>query len=134
MRRILQSALPLFFISCTAKIHYVGQRSTPTKRVDVFVTEAAIQKKFAIAGQGYLNLKAAHMRPDKIQALAEKKAAENGADAILITDYYIPNTGQAINTLYRTDTIERGVISTGSTTITPLSTSGYRIYFIKYLN
>lgn len=134
MLKILLIALPFILLSCTAKIHYVGQRNTPTKRTDVFVTETAIQKKYIIAGQGYLNFKAAHLRPDKIQALAEKKAAENGADAILITDYNIPNTGQVINTVYLTDTVERGVISTGSTTITPLSTSGYRIYFIKYLN
>jgi hypothetical protein len=134
MLKILPIALSCLFASCAAKIHYVGQKNSPSKKVDVFVSEASIQKKYIIAGQGYLNLWAARLRPDKIQALAEKKATENGANAILITDYYIPNTGQSINTVFRTDTVERGIISTGNTTITPQSTTGYRIYFIKYLN
>lgn len=134
MSKLLPAVLSLFLISCSAKIHYVGQRSTPTTHVDVFVTEAAIPKNFVITGQGYLNYRAAFMRPHKIQALAEKKGRENGADGIVISDYYIPNTGQSINTVYRTDTVGRGVISTGSTTITPISTSGYRVYFIRYLD
>lgn len=121
-------------MSCAAKIHYVGQKNAPGSRVDVFVSEAAIKRNFVIAGQGYLNYKAQFMRPDRLQALAEKKALENGADGIIITDYFIPNSGQSINSVYRTDTVERGIISTGTTTITPVSTSGYRIYFIKYLN
>jgi hypothetical protein len=134
MRNIYPLFIYIFFSSCAAKIHYVGQRNAPSLHTDVYVTETAIQKKFVITGQGYLNLWAARLRPDKIQALAEKRALENGADAVLITDYYIPNNGQAINTVYRTDTVERGIISTGNTTITPLSSSGYKVYFIKYLN
>lgn len=134
MSKLLSALLLLLLISCTAKIHYVGQRNRPTTHVDVYVTEAAILKNFVITGQGYLNYRAVFMRPDKIQALAEKKARENGADGIVLSDYYIPNTGQAINTVYRTDTIEKGIISTGSTTITPISTSGLRVYFIKYQN
>ncbi|MFM2339084.1 MAG: hypothetical protein RL115_2277 [Bacteroidota bacterium] len=134
MIKILPIVTCCFFVSCSAKIYYVGQQHNPSKKVDVFVTESSIQKKYIIVGQGYLNLWAAHLKPFKIEALAEKKATEKGADAILISDFYIPHSGQSIHTVYRTDTIQNALVSTESTTITPTSTAGYRIYFMKYLN
>ncbi len=134
MKKVYTPFFCILFFSCSAKIHFVGQQHPSTDKIDIYVTESAIKKQFVIAGQGYLNLWAARLKPDKIQALAEKQALQKGADGILITDYYIPQSGHAINTVLRTDTLSKSVITTGNTTITPLTTSGYRIFFIKYQN
>ncbi len=134
MLKILQTALiPLLLSSCS-ELHYVGQRNAPGTHADVYVTESAITKKYIIAGEGYLNFWAVRLRPDKIQALAEKTAEENGADGVIISSYLIPESGQAVNSVFRTDTLQRGVVTTASTTITPVASTGYRIYFIKYLH
>lgn len=120
-------------VSCTPKIHYIGQTSAATKKVDVFIKESSIKKNYTLIGQGYLNMLAAHSRPDKIQKLAEETAMKKGADAVIISDYLIPNTGQSISTTYKIDSIGNGIITTGNTTISPASSSGFRIIFVKYI-
>jgi hypothetical protein len=127
--------IPFFFLllfSCSAKIHYVGQVSPTTKKVDVYISENSITRSYSLIGQGYLNVLAAHSRPDKIQKLAEQTAMKNGADAIIITDYYFQTGGQTISSTYLTDSVGKGVITTGNTTISPTSSSGFRIFFVKY--
>lgn len=121
--------------SCTSKIHYVGQASPSTKKkVDVYISEGSIKRNYELIGQGYLNVWAAHSRPDKIQKLAEETARKKGADAVIISDFFIPNTGQSISSTYTTDSVGKGIITTGNTTISPLSSSGFRIFFVKYSN
>lgn len=122
----------LVLISCTAKLRYVGQESPPTKQVDVYINENAITKKYTLVGQGYLNYWAQHTRKDKIQRIAENTARRKGADAIIISDYLIPVTGQTISSTYITDSIGKAAITTGNTTISPAFFSGIKIFFIKY--
>ena len=75
-----------------------------------------------------------HSKPEKIQKLAEEISMKKGADAVIITNYYIPNTAQSISSTYKTDSMGKGIIITGNTTISPLSSSGFRIFFVKYTN
>lgn len=133
MKKIYFSFFCLFFFSCASKIHYVGQASAPTKKVDVYISESSIKKNYELVGQGYLNVLAAHSRPDKIQKLAEETAMKKGADAIIISDYLIPNTGQSISSTYKTDSVGKGIVTTGNTTISPASSTGFRIFFVKYI-
>ena len=134
MRKIYPPFLSIFLFSCSAKIHYVGQASGTTKKVDVYINESSIKRNYDLLGQGYLNVWAAHSKPDKIQKLAEETARKKGADAVIITDYFIANTGQSINNNYRTDSLDKGVITTENTTIHPIYSSGFRIIFVKYSN
>lgn len=134
MRKIYTSFLSILLFSCSAKIHYVGQASTPTKKTDVYITESAIKKNYDLVGQGYLNTWAAHSKPEKIQTLAEETAKKKGADAVIITDYFIANTGQSINSTYKTDSLGKGLVTTKNTIISPLYSSGFRVIFVKYSN
>lgn len=135
MRKIYSPFVCILFFSCASKIHYVGQVSPSTKKiVDVYISEGSIKRNYELIGQGYLNVWAARLKPDKIQKLAEETGMEKGADAIIITDYFIPNTGQSISSTYKTDSVGKAIITTGNTTISPLSSSGFRIFFVKYNN
>jgi hypothetical protein len=132
MNKIYLPVICIIFFSCTPKIHYVGQVSPATKKVDVYVTENAINKNYTLVGQGYLNVFAAHSKPDKIQRLAEETAMRKGADAIIISDSYFQNGGQSITSTYLSDSLGKGVITTGNTTITPTLSNGFKIFFVKY--
>jgi hypothetical protein len=132
MKKIYLPFIGIIFFSCTPKIHYVGQASPATKKVDVYVTENAIKKNYTLVGQGYLNVLAVHSRPDKIQRLAEQTAMKKGADGIIISDSYFLNGGQSITSTYLSDSLGKGVITTGNTTITPTSSIGFKIFFVKY--
>ncbi len=135
MRKIYSSFICVLLFSCTPKIHYVGQITPSTKKnVDVYISEGSIKRKYELIGQGYLNVWATHSKPDKIQKLAEETAKKKGADAILITNYFIPNTGQSISSTYITDSVGKGIITTGNTTISPITSSGFRIFFVRYNN
>ncbi len=134
MRKIYPPFLSILLFSCSAKIHYVGQASGTTKKVDVYINERSIKRNYDLLGQGYLNIWAAHSKPEKIQKLAEEISMKKGADAVIITNYYIPNTAQSISSTYKTDSMGKGIIITGNTTISPLSSSGFRIFFVKYTN
>ena len=134
MNKIYSLLICFTFFSCAAKIHYVGQASPSTENVDVYINESSIKKNYELIGQGYLNVWAAHSNPDKLQKLAEETAMKKGADAVIITDYFTPNTGQSISTIYKTDSVGKGVVTTGNTTISPTSSSGFRIFFVKYVN
>ena len=134
MKKIYSPFLFILLYSCSGKISYVGQAAAPTTRVDVYINEASIRRNYEFVGQGYLNIWAAHLKPDKIQKLVEQTAKKKGANAVIISDYYIPNTGQTINTTYKTDSVGKGTVTTGNTTVTPTSSSGFRVFFIKYIN
>jgi hypothetical protein len=132
MKKIYLPIICFLIFSCTPKIRYVGQASPTTKKVDVYISESSIKRNYALIGQGYLNVWAAHSKPDKIQRLAEQTAMKKGADAIIISDSYFLNGGQSITSTYLSDSLGKGVITTGNTTITPTLSSGFKIFFVKY--
>lgn len=132
MYKIYVPLILSFLISCSTEIRYVGKSLPSTKNIEVFISEKSIKASFDYIGKGYLS-RFGISSPDKIQKKAEKLGREKGADAVLITDFYIPNTGEtSISSIYRTDSITHGVITTGNTTISPSATSGYNILFLKY--
>jgi|CXWL01.1.fsa_nt_gi hypothetical protein len=120
----------ILFTSCSTKIRYIGKSLPPSKSIEVFISEQSIKRPFEYIGKGYLGF---HKNPNKIQKIAEKIGLEKGADAILITDYYIPDTGGTnITTVYKTDSIAKTAVTTAKTTVTPTAYSGYHILFLKY--
>ena len=132
MYKIYFLFISILLISCTTKIRYIGKSLPPTKNVEIFIAEKSIKSHFDLIGKGYLS-KFGLSSPDKIQKKAEKLAREKGADAVLITDYYITNTEEVnISSIYRTDTTNHGIITTGNTTVKPSIATGYNILFLKY--
>ena len=124
--------ITLLFFSCSTVIKYVGSVNAPTSHVDVFVNEGAIKKNYDIIGKGYVHGIITNNRAEKIQRKAVEKAMQNGADAVLIQDYYVPNTGTSINTVLRSDSIAKGMVTVGNTSIQSTGSSGFNIQFLKY--
>lgn len=132
MYKIYFLLFTVYLISCSTKIRYIGKSLPAKKNIEVFISENSIKVPFEYIGKGYLS-RFGISSPDKIQKKAEKLGREKGADAVLITDYYIPDTGGTnIHTIFRTDSIARGTITTGNAIVSPTSASGYTILFLKY--
>lgn len=128
------SFIILLFSSCSPAINYIGSTNAPTSHVDVFVNDATIKKNYDIVGKGYVHEITFNKRIEKIQKRAIEKAMNKGADAVLIQDYYVPNTGTSINTTMRSDSLNKGLITVGNTTVQSTGSSGFNIYFLKYTN
>ncbi|MEO5945911.1 MAG: hypothetical protein ABIP79_03785 [Chitinophagaceae bacterium] len=125
--------ISVLFISCSSKLHYIGQKYSPVTNVEVFVAESSIKKPYTIIGKGYMSRFGFFNNPEKIQEKVLDKGRSIGADAVMIIDYYIPDTGgTVINTVVKTDSLGKGIITAGNTTITPTSSSGYSIIYVKY--
>jgi len=128
--------LTIFLFSCyiriTPKIDYLGEKYLPTKEVDVFVDENNIEHKYKVIGKGYPRLSPFQRSVEKLQKKVVEKAKKIGADAVLIKDYYIPNTGVQANSTFLTDSLGKGTITTGNTTITSTGSSGFSVFFLKY--
>lgn len=60
------------------------------------------------------------------------KAMRVGANGILFQDYYIPNTGTSINTVMRSDSIAKGLVTIGNSTVQSTGTGVFNIFFLKY--
>lgn len=124
----------LFFIllfSCGTRINYLGNSSTPTKEVDVYVDASAIKKHYTIIGKGYLNTVRSFYNLEKLQHKATELAKEKGADAILFQDYFITEDRTSV---YRTNTDSSGnrLIGVKSETVAPSAISSRNILFLKY--
>ncbi len=134
MKKIyLLSFLTIALFSCSTRIRYVGQSLDPTNKIEVFVTERSIKRPFEYIGKGYIGGIGMQTNQEKIQKKAEKLGKEKGADAVLIVDYYVPDTGGTnILSSSRTDSVGRGIVTTRHTTINPTAEKGYHIMYIKY--
>ena len=120
-------------VSCSPQIRYIGKSLDPTQQIEVFVSEQSIKRPFEYIGKGYLGGFTYNVNPSRIQKKAEEMGREKGADAVLIMDYYNPNTGGTnIVSAYRTDSMGKGVVTTGHTTVSPTASSGYHILYLKY--
>ncbi len=133
MYKIYFLFISILFISCSSKLHYIGQNYTPVTKVAIFVSENSIKQPYTIIGKGYMSRFGLLNNPEKIQQKAIAKGRNVGADAVLIIDYFIPDTGGAIiNIVVKTDSLGKSIITAGNTTITPISSSGYSIIYVKY--
>lgn len=126
--------IPLLF-ACNfgTKISYIGNTFQPTQHVDVYVDESAVTNNYTVIGKGYIR-RSYFSNVEEIQKKSVEKAKEKGADAVLIKDYYIPNTSAAINTTMHTDSVGKGTVSVGQTTVQQTGSSGFNVLFLKYKN
>ena len=124
--------LVLLFSSCVTRIAYIGSTNVPTSDIEVFVNENVIKKNYEIVGKGYVHYGLFSRGLEKIQKKSIAKARQTGANGILFQDYYIPNTGTSINTVMRSDSVAKGLITIGNSTVQSTGTGGLNIFFLKY--
>lgn len=134
MQKIYFVSFLVLFTSCVTRIVYVGSTNVPTSHVDVFVNENAIKKNYDIVGKGYIHYGLYSRNILNIQKKSIQKAMENGADGILVQDYFIPNTGTSINTVMKSDSVARSLITVGNTNVQSTGSGGFNIFFLKYSN
>ena len=133
MNKIYVFILLILFSSCGTKINYIGNSYSSTDKVDLFVDDNSIGRPYKIIGKGYPDYITLGRRSiESIQRKATEKAREKGADAILIQDYLISETPSSLHSVYRTDSIGKGLITVGNTTVTHTNTTGFIIFFLKY--
>src|SRR6185503_17286673 len=100
--------LVIILSSCfPSRLSYVGSKHTPTNKVDVYVDEGAIKRKYVIIGKGYVE-PGFHRRDERERLLNQAivKARKNGADAVFYRETFIPTpAGTTIQTYSKTDSI-----------------------------
>jgi hypothetical protein len=133
MYKIYPLVLIISFSSCLAKINYLGNSYAPTSEPDFFVDERNIERPYKIVGKGYPEGYGSLLL-EKLQRKAIQIAKDKGADAVLIQDYYVLQTLATVNSTYHSDSLGRGVITTGN----PVFANGdyentrFLILFLKY--
>ena len=122
---------PLFLIllaSCGTQVNYLGTTYPSTKNVDVFVDQASVKKPFDVIGKGYIKRNIGpEISVEAIQRKAVEKAKINGANAVVIEDYYLVDKTSSI-----TKQIDSSWNLTHTANIKPAVTSGFSILFIRY--
>jgi hypothetical protein len=133
MNKIYFFFLMIFFSSCLPKISYLGNSYSPTKEPDFYVDEKSIERPYKIIGKGYPERFGLYPL-EVLQRKALTKAKDKGADAILIQDYFIQNTVATVNSIYRTDSLGKGLITTGSSVLSNGNSDYTRfiVLFLKY--
>jgi hypothetical protein len=121
------------FSSCGSHLNYLGSAYAPTKNVDVYVDASAIKHHYTIIGKGYMEYGLhTKSRIDKMQAKAIETAKTKGADAILFQDYYFKENGASIETVTKTDSVGKSLVSVQRGNISPMISSRTDILFLKY--
>ena len=130
MNKIYFAFLAIFFSSCFSHINYIGNSFPSTKEPDFFVDEKSIDKPYKIIGKGYPN-KTGTYALKTLQKRAIEKAKKNGADAVLVQDYFV-QAALGSNTIYHADAHGKGV--TGSSTFSAGDgvDTQFVILFLKY--
>jgi hypothetical protein len=122
----------IIFSSCTTTIDYLGRSYAPTKDPDLYVSGESIERPYKIVGKGYAHLRAFGRSPERIQQKILEKAKSKGADAVLVQDYYLPNADANVTSFYRSDSLGKGLVTTGNSSISSFGNVGYTILFLKY--
>jgi len=134
MNKLYALLLIAVFSSCRGtRLNYLGASLVPTTDVDVYVDASAIKRPYTIIGKGYMEYAYyVKSRVDKMQKKAVEKAKSQGADAVLFQDYIIKRDGTSVQTVTKTDSIGKGLVTVETGTIGPVISSGMNILFLKY--
>jgi hypothetical protein len=133
MNKIYFFLLIVSFSSCLPRISYLGNSYAPTKEPDLYVDEKSIERPYKIIGKGYPE-RFALFPAELLQKKALQKAKGKGADAVLITDYFVQSAVANISSVYRTDSLGKGLITTGNSTLSNGNQvdTKFIILFLKY--
>src|SRR6187397_1246938 len=99
MRKLYTPLFLLLFASCGTQVKYLGSNYATTENVDVFVTQSSVKKPFDVIGKGYVQRRVGpEPSVEIIQKKAVEKAKANGANAIVIEDYYLVDNTASVST------------------------------------
>ena len=131
--KLLYTALFLFFASsCATRLHYIGNSFPESQGVDLYVDPSSIAKPYTIVGKGYIKEGIGSANYIKrIQPLAIKKAKQKGVDAVLIQDFYTRGAAD-LHTQLRTDSLGKGTVTVGNTTVQQANYQNFTVLFLKY--
>ncbi len=95
MRRAIFMPVLLILLSGCASISYLGDTFPPTQHVDLFFSESDVEKEYRVIGRMEATADADELMysTDKFTQAILKKAAEKGADAVVILDFGKVTTG-----------------------------------------
>lgn len=95
MKRAFFALVLLILLSGCASISYLGDTFPPTQHVDLFFSESDIEKDYRVIGRMEATADADELlySTDKFTRAILKKAAEKGADAVVILDFGKVTTG-----------------------------------------
>jgi hypothetical protein len=130
-RFIAPVLLAALLLSACAHVDYVGRTYTPTSKVDLYFDEHEVEAPYDVMGQVIARANDL-VSAEKLQAKIMKKAAEKGADAVVITGMDRYRTGES--TTYNESTKERRrrTETSGSSTTTETNEKEIRAIFLKY--
>lgn len=130
----MYTTLFLLFSSCApTTINYIGSKSAPVEKIDVYVSKESIQKPYEVVGKGFVKRGSFDNRyEENMQREAIKIAKQTGADAVLFLDFAISHPPQTISTTTKTDSVFRGTVSASEVVLGPTTTYGFEVLFLKY--
>jgi hypothetical protein len=132
MKLLYTTIILLFTSACATRLHYIGNSFTPSQSVDLYVDPSSIEKPYTIVGKGYIKEGMGSTNYIKrIQPLAINKAKQKGADAVLIQDFYTQGAAD-LHTLSRTDSVGKGTVTVGNTSLLQPNFQNFTVLFLKY--
>lgn len=133
MIKIYVFAVTAILLASCVEVYYLGSSYPPTEKVDIYVDASAIKKPYTVMGKGYPDVHPhSDVNVEVMQDLAVKRAKQKGADAILFQEYYLGQDGLSVNSVTRSDSVNKGVVIQTSTTASPVITKKREILFLKY--
>lgn len=118
-------------MGCAPSINYLGEKYPATKKVQAFVSADRLPKEVIMIGQSQ-QFYSAFLNTEKMQAKAEKKAMQVGADFILLTPWYssMP-AGANVNSQTRIDSVGKSQMVFTQTQVSPTFTNGCLINYYR---
>lgn len=92
MRRILILLSIALMASCGSPFNYLGKTYPPTYDPELFFREQDIQKEYEVMGKLQTEMPG-NTNMEKVQRKIMNKAAQNGADAVLIDNFDLVTGG-----------------------------------------
>jgi hypothetical protein len=134
-KKILLLPLLFLFLSCT-KIDYIGQEFPPTTQVDMYFSQADIERDYTVMGS-VVATATDIVSSEKMQKDIIKKAREKGADAVIFEglDRYQAGSTSSYTETSKDVTDKKGkikTVTTGSQSSSTEEKKQIKATFIKY--
>jgi hypothetical protein len=94
IRPFIIASFLLLFVACSSPFNYLGKTYPPTMNPELFFREQDIGKDYEIMGKLQVEMPG-NKNMEKIQRRIMQKAAQNGADAVLIDNFDLVTGGFA---------------------------------------
>jgi len=134
MKKIYICLIPLFILSCSTSIQYVGKSYNPGADPEVYVSESEIKRPYSIIGRGYIKtgIYTRGINWNQVQRKAIQQGWQHGADAILIIQKNAVNPLPTVRTYGSVDSVGKSLQTNSvSEVYYPVST-WHDILFLKY--